>query len=210
MDSDALNLLRTRQRIACEKTAAYIEEKLPLAKPFKNGKDLLEYALSSTLNDGLYCEFGVYKGETINFIADRINGRTVYGFDSFEGLPENWKFDMPKGTFKIDGPPRVRNNVKLIIGLYENTLNDFFSRQNDDCAFVHIDCDLYSSTRTVFESLGDKIKNGTIIVFDEYFNYPGWENGEFKAFREYVKQKNIEYEYLGYCYLWRQAAVIIK
>lgn len=76
--------------------------------------------------------------------------------------------------------------------------------------FLHIDCDLYSSTKVVFDFLKNQIVKGTVIVFDEYFNYPGWQNGEFKAFKEFVIQNNVEYEYLTYNRYHEQVAVIIK
>ena len=57
---------------------------------------------------------------------------------------------------------------------------------------------MYSSTRTIFELLKDKIVSGTVIVFDEYFNYPDWENGEYKAFNEFIKENNLNFEYIGY------------
>jgi hypothetical protein len=50
---------------------------------------------------------------------------------------------------------------------------------------------------------------GTVIVFDEYFNYPGWENHEFKAFQEFVEQTNLKYEYLAYNRRHEQVAVKI-
>jgi hypothetical protein len=75
--------------------------------------------------------------------------------------------------------------------------------------FLHIDCDLYSSTKTIFNLLKGRIVSGTVIVFDEYFNYDGWEKGEYLAFQKYVKENQIKYEYLTYNHLHEQVAVII-
>ena len=72
-----------------------------------------------------------------------------------------------------------------------------------------MDCDLYSSTRDVLNMLTTKITAGTIIAFDEYFNYPGWKNEEFKAFQEWVKGNCVEYEYVTYVDNDRQVAVRI-
>ena len=60
-------------------------------------------------------------------------------------------------------------------------------------AFIHVDCDLYSSTKTIFSLLSDRIVPGTIILFDEYFNYPNWQQHEYKALQEFVDTKNIKY-----------------
>jgi hypothetical protein len=77
-----------------------------------------------TIN-GLIMEFGVYKGESINFIADLLPNRQIYGFDSFEGLPETWRYNFYKGTFKLNNLPEVRKNVVLVKGLFEDTLPKF-------------------------------------------------------------------------------------
>ena len=74
--------------------------------------------------------------------------------------------------------------------------------------FIYIDCDLYSSTKTVFENIRQLIKEGTIIAFVEYFNYPGWQMDEYKAFQEYVKENYLEYEYLAYTD--RESQVCVK
>jgi hypothetical protein len=52
--------------------------------------------------------------------------------------------------------------------------------------------------------------SGTIIIFDEYFNYPGWEVGEFKAFAEFVAEKNVSYRYIAYVPNHQQVAVVIE
>jgi hypothetical protein len=74
---------------------------------------------------------------------------------------------------------------------------------------VHVDCDLYSSTQTVFRHLKDRIVPGTVIAFDEFFNYPGWQDGEAKAFREFIESSGRRFEYLGYVATSQQLAVKI-
>jgi hypothetical protein len=156
-----------------------------------------EYALEQVRNDGLFLEFGVWNGTTINFIAEHHRG-LVHGFDSFEGLPEDWGI-VPKGAYTTDGRiPEVRSNVRLHVGWFDQTLPDFVREHNERVAFLHVDCDLYSSTKTIFKFLGDRIVSGTVIVFDEYFNYPGWREHEYKAFQELVSEKKLHYRYLAY------------
>ena len=65
-------------------------------------------------------------------------------------------------------------------------------------AFLHVDCDVYSSTVDVLRGLAERFQPGTVIVFDEYFNYPGWERHEFKAWQEFISERRVEYAYLGY------------
>jgi hypothetical protein len=51
------------------------------------------------------------------------------------------------------------------------------------------------------------LRPGCIIVFDEYFNYPDWREGEYKAFTEYLARSRRAFEYIGYVRHDRQVAV---
>ena len=198
------------QRRALESTVDYINKNMTNIQSVKNKFQVIDYALSKISNKkGLILEFGVYKCETINYLAKRLSNLKIFGFDSFEGLPENWRDGFPKGTFSLNEIPSVEDNVVLIKGWFEKSIPDFIIQNQDDIVFLHIDCDLYSSTKTIFNNLNNQIKKGTVIVFDEYFNYPGWENGEFKAFQEFVKDNDIQYSYLTYNKLNEQVAIII-
>jgi hypothetical protein len=213
LDEDAKNIDRALQRKALESTINFIlnEKRLIKSKVFENKFELLKYSISQITLDGLIMEFGVYKGETINFIADLLPNRQIYGFDSFEGLPETWRYNFYKGTFKLDNLPKVKENVVLVKGWFEESLPKFIEKhRNTPASFIHIDCDLYSSTKTVFNYLKNNIAAGTIIVFDEFFNYIGWEDGEFKAFYEFVNENNVEFEWLGFVYNHEQVGVKIR
>ncbi|MCC7551729.1 MAG: class I SAM-dependent methyltransferase [Methanobacterium sp.] len=206
---DSRNIGRELQRRALKQTAIFIEENMLKTKSFPNKISLLKYALDISDNNGLYVEFGVYEGVTLNLISSIVKNKIIYGFDSFEGLPEDWRDGFEKGFFKMENLPEVNENTKLVIGMFEDTLPNFVSKHNEKCSFIHVDCDLYSSTTTIFKVLSDKIKKDTVIVFDEFFNYPGWKMGESKAFLEFVNSNNIKFEYIGYSLYDQQVAVRI-
>jgi hypothetical protein len=168
----------------------------------------------------LWLEFGVASGTTINYISKFTTGK-VYGFDSFEGLPEKWRDGFDKGAFNRGGVlPIVNKNVELIKGWFNETLVDFMQQQNKKVSFIHMDADLYSSTKYIFDILKDYIEDGCIIVFDELVNYPGFDgdNGELKAFYEFIGENNVDYEWIGMNgtptgmsgYYHENVAVIIK
>lgn len=199
--------------LASMQTAEYITKNLPTAPMFANRYELLEHIfLDELINvEGMYLEFGVRGGTSINFIAAYNPTKTIYGFDSFEGLPEAWNFYAQAGAFDLGGlMPKVNSNVQLIKGWFDKTLPDFLKDHSEKCAFVHIDSDIYSSAKTVFTELGKKITHGTVIQFDEYFDRPNWQKGEFKAFHEFLDEQNLDYEYIGYCNNGPQCAVRIK
>jgi predicted O-methyltransferase YrrM len=208
---DGQNIERKLQDLALEETARFVAAQMPAVKAFKNDFALLEHALNAAAldNGGLICEFGVFKGTTINYLAS-LTSRQIYGFDSFEGLPETWRPNFEKGRFRLKKLPEVRPNVILYKGWFEDSLPKFLAEHKQPASFLHIDCDLYSSTKTIFRFFHDRIRSGTVIVFDEFFNYPGWQEGEYKAFGEFVTESGLGYEWLGYCCYHEQVAVIIK
>jgi hypothetical protein len=145
--------------------------------------DIFPFALSR-LNEGCICEFGVYKGETINYMASLTPKRKIFGFDSFQGLPVDW--ETPKESF-VTPVPQVKENVKLFVGWFHDTIPKFLEENQDKIAFVNVDCDVYESTKTVLESLDSKITNKTLMYLDDYFVKLNWQNNVFKAFQEFIK-----------------------
>ena len=165
--------------------------KYPLKYVFEN--------INIVKKDGLWLEFGVYSGRTINYISKQREA-IVHGFDSFEGLPEKWRDGFDKGRFNRRGRlPEVNDNVTLIKGWFDKTLVPFLKTNNETITFIHIDCDLYSSTIYVLETLKKKISNGCVIVFDELVNYPGYlgNKGELRALYEFIKNNEISFEWIG-------------
>ena len=200
VDVGRVHPARERALRALQRSVDYIEEKMPDALGFETQRELIENSLRATNIDGHYLEFGVFTGGTIRFIARRINGRIIHGFDSFTGLPEAWSgFSLSRKAFDVGGQlPRVPSNVRLHKGYFEESLPKWMVQNPGPVAFIHLDCDLYSSTKTIFTLLAPRLTPGTIILFDEYFNYPNWERHEFKAFQEFVTAYAIKYTYLAF------------
>ena len=181
--------------------------------------DTLRYSLGLVTLDGPMVELGVNQGGTINFIGSLCPNRSIYGFDSFEGLPEEWVQGggnvLPKGYFGFADPtqlPKVLPNVQLRPGLFSDTLPAFVRDELKDqqIAFLHVDCDLYSSTATAFSALKNNIGQGTVITFDELYNYPNADAHEFKAFQEFLAQTGLKARYLAYNPRYLQVAVQIE
>src|SRR4029077_650516 len=108
-------------------------------------------------------------GATINHLATSypLRGRTLYGFDSFCGLPEPWA-SYQVGHLACE-PPALPANVSLCVVLFSDTLPSFLAAHQGSAALIHLDADLYASTRTVLELLTERIVPGTVIAMDEYF-----------------------------------------
>ncbi len=178
---------------------------MPDAIGFETQREVLDYALSQTTVAGDYLEFGVFKGGTIRYIQKRLRrmGKTdviIHGFDSFEGLPEAWGgSSLVRSTFSTKRKlPRVPRNVVLHQGWFSDSILKWRASVAAPLAFLHVDCDIYSSTVEVLEGLYDRMQVETVIVFDEYFNYPNWKQHEFRTWREFVERHNVTYEYLAF------------
>lgn len=161
--------------------------------------------LASTLINPDYphvLEFGVWNGTTILQLSCQLPDKKIYGFDSFIGLPEDWSYTtLKKGAFSINGsiPQSVLNvpNIKIISGWFNESIPTYLKDANT-VALLHIDCDLYSSTKDIlYSDIRNYIKPGTIIVFDEwYYNMVDTEENrqhEQKLFYEWVKDFNIQF-----------------
>ena len=210
LHTDSKNIHRFRQRQALAETAAFVDEHMASVRSFPDAFTLLTHSMQKTEGiDGPVCEFGVASGRSINHIAKLVPHETVFGVDSFDGLPEDWQGVMPKGTFRRKELPAVRDNVSLIRGLFADTLGSFLEDHAAPVKLLHVDCDFYSSMKTIFERLEARIQPGSVIVFDEYFNYAGRQQHEYKAFADLVQRTGWSFEYLGYCRYGSQLAVRI-
>ncbi len=162
---------------------------------------LMELQTQPTEREFVGLEFGVFKGSSINYFANINSKIPWFGFDSFIGLEEDWSGTaLEKGYFSLGGSlPSVPNNATLVPGWFKDTLPDFIMRNKEKCqvAFLHLDADTYAPTLLVLESLNDLFADGAVIVFDEFFGYPGWQQHESRAWLEFVEMNSREFEYIA-------------
>ncbi len=190
-----------RQR-SVDQSIDYIlsDPRLDDAQVAPNKHETIDAALKATTLDGVVAEFGVYQGTSLTQVARYFDGLTVHGFDSFVGLPESWSGTSEgAGAFDIGGqPPELEvPNVEFHVGFFDTTVPPFATEHKGPFSFVHLDADLYSSTKTVMDGLFDWFVPGTVVVFDEYFGYHGWQKHEHKAFMELLARSGLSYE--GLC-----------
>lgn len=202
----------------------FVKTHLKGAKVFYSDAGVLRYAVEVDLKGppGFWLEMGVGMARTINFIAGLVANDAsmiqVHGFDSFQGLPEDW--DQGDRIFKVKTfslrvptymPPTL-NNVLLYKGLFKDNLPVFRDTilQKEPIRFLHIDCDSYTPTSEVLTILEENIGPGTVIVFDELYNYPNYAVHEWKAFQEFLQRTGYKVEYLAYNVNHEQVAVLIQ
>lgn len=193
---------------AARESEAFILELFPTAPSFPHPYDTLRFGVQQVAVDGMALEFGVATGATLRIITEGLTGHTVHGFDVFTGLPEDWRTGFTMGAFAQESLPEVAG-AELVVGLFEDTLPGFLREHTGPVALLHVDADLYSAAVTVFDQVGPRLVEGSVIVFDEYFNYPGWQGGEHKAWTEFVERTGTGFEYLGYTFDSEQLVVRI-
>ncbi|WP_408898101.1 TylF/MycF/NovP-related O-methyltransferase [Nocardioides sp. R1-1] len=148
-----------------------------------------------------YLEFGVFQGESIRHWSslNKNPESRFYGFDSFEGLPEDWKrFDgqMVKSHFDVDGalPDIDDDRVSFVPGWFQHTLDSFLEKFEPQGQLVlHVDSDLYSSALYVLTRLDALLVPGTIVIFDEFSSVLN----EFQALDNYCSAYMREYDVLA-------------
>jgi predicted O-methyltransferase YrrM len=195
---------------AARDSADFIYENMADAVIFRDRVEFWRHVLRQLPPEGQLLEVGVFQGLSINMIADdrlaRGDSRLVHGFDSFEGLEEDWSGEaLPAGFFNQGGRlPGVRSNVRLHKGWVQDTLAPFMASADDKrIALLHIDTDTYTPARYTLDAAAPFLGPGSIIVFDELIGYPNWQQHEYKALGECLSPDR--YRFIGFTS--RQAAI---
>jgi hypothetical protein len=169
---------------------------------FLSKNNIRHYAIKEALKNHrpefTYLEFGVFKGETLRLFSKYLKEKkaVIYGFDSFQGLNENWQGTrMMKGFFSNNGKiPKINKNCKIVKGKVQDTLDNFIkNKKNLKINFLHMDLDTYPSTKFTLNKIKKYLINDSYILFDELYNMEGWKSGEFKALIEIFKKNEFKY-----------------
>jgi len=135
-----------------------------------------------------YLEFGVAWGESFKWWLQKNNHAesSFYGFDTFDGLPEDWG-PFKKGAFSSNQAlPDIGNDnrARFLKGLFQQTLPEFVKEFNNNKRnVIMMDADLFSATLYTLTTLAPYLKKGDIIFFDE-FVVP---THEFKAYQDFIQ-----------------------
>lgn len=167
---------------------------------------VLEHTIGQVADTpGLRLEFGVWQGKSIRLCADAQKGAHWFGFDSFEGFPDDGRIDWQK-PFKVIELPDTPSNVTLVKGYFSETLDPFLADTPGEVAFVNVDCDIYSSTVDVFTALEKhgRLKPGLVIFFDELINYVDYMWNESRALWEMLERTGFGIEWIAYDHKLRQ------
>tara|TARA_B100000497_G_scaffold104116_1_gene119619 strand:- start:470 stop:2146 length:1677 start_codon:yes stop_codon:yes gene_type:complete len=175
-----------------------------LPKLYFNKWQFLEAIADKSLKNRPFYEFGVWRGTTFKFLT-KIFGEG-YGFDTFEGLPEDWHKEK-MGTYSSSKKIPKIDGGKFIVGKFDETLPNFFSVSRPRASVINFDADLYTSTKCALTHSKSVIDGKTILIFDEFFMNQNWEEDEFKALEEFCAINLFTYTVLAICFFSKQVAI---
>ena len=165
---------------------------------------LFDQMIKISENNRPFYEFGVWKGEAFKYLIKTF--KKGYGFDTFEGLPEDWHY-RKAGSYSSEGKiPKVEGG-EFIKGNFNDTLPDFFSVPRPMASIINFDADLYSSTICALNFAQSVIDKDTILIFDEFIINKNWEQDEYRALEEFCATNNYEYKVIGISFFTKQVAL---
>ena len=176
----------------------WLNEKGFEAKPRYATREDLYKAIAERIRHEqvVYLEFGVYKGKSLKEWSKLLNHprNKLFGFDSFEGLPEQWNRTNSIGAFSLHGNVPVFDDSRIVLhkGWFEETLPRFVVPPHERLV-INLDADLYSSSLLVLRRLRSEIRPGTILIFDEFVD----RNHELKAFDEFLTESALRFRFLA-------------
>jgi len=177
-------------------------------------KQLLE-STKKILLDGHWCEFGVRQGRSLKWLIEEYPHQVIHAFDSWEGLPEDWNHGTGKVADMSCDPPTVPGHIQLHKGWFKDTLPVWKQKHKGPIAFLHMDADIYSSTKEVLTALDEQIVTGTVITFDEFCNFrlsrkmSKWPDHEFMALVDWLDECHRQIKPINRNWAYQASCVVL-
>ena len=159
-----------------------------------NRWSIFDLAVSLSDRSRPFYEFGVWMGDSFRYLMKSY--KKGFGFDTFEGLPEDWR-SVPKGSYSSFGKVPDTPGGEFIVGDFDKTLPSFFASERPIAALINLDADLYASTLSALKNARSVIDEQTVIIFDELIINQDWQQDEFKALNEFCALFDLQYEVLA-------------
>ena len=160
------------------------------------------YDTFASVPGGFWVEFGVFRGNTLEAAHANLSKQqkftgTIAGFDSFEGLPEDWLRHFKAGSFGEQKDlftmvrKRLPDEIELHKGWFQDTIPAFLTAHPEEpAAVVHLDGDLFVSATIPLSTLDERIIPGTHLIFDELILYPDYQKHEIMSLWLWMKQRH--------------------
>lgn len=201
MATNPIDLLTDASKVeSFEHFKEHMEQSMLFRNKDRNRTYAIRRAIENGIAGGLYVEFGVAGGDGCRLFGEALapHGLKLTGFDSFEGLEEDWtgiQSGREAGAFTQAGKlPKVPETVTLVKGWVQDTLPGYLKDTGKaPFSFLHMDMDTYTPTAYAMKAVKPRLKKGTVILFDELYGYPGWRHHEYKALQETLSDGDYRY-----------------
>ncbi len=188
----------TAQIAAGQTSAAWIAQHAGDVASFGRRHEMLDKICQDPIPDGALAEFGVFTGAVTRFLRPRFPDRPYHAFDSFRGMPQGMALAVAAGDFDLGGAvPELPPDTTVHPGWFDDTIPAFHKASADTLALVYIDCEIYASVKTVLDNLYNRFAIGAIIAFDDWYNFPNWEQHSHKALNELVERTGAQFTPIG-------------
>ncbi|GJM12285.1 MAG: hypothetical protein DHS20C12_06880 [Pseudohongiella sp.] len=182
----------------------WVTEFQELPELYFNRWSLFDSVIASSVQDRPFYEFGVFRGQAFKYLIATF--KQGFGFDTFEGLPEDW-YAEKAGSYSSAGKIPEIAGGEFVAGKFEDTLPEFFSQPRQVASVINFDADLYSSTLCALNHSKCVMDSQTILVFDELIVNENWEQDEYRALNEFCAANNLTYELLAISFFTKQVAI---
>ncbi|MBL97834.1 MAG: hypothetical protein CMF52_08460, partial [Legionellales bacterium] len=182
-----------------------------LPKLYFNQWRFYDAVFENSIKSRPFYEFGVWRGHSFNYLINLY--KRGYGFDTFEGLPSDWRLgslNEKKGSYSARGSVPQIQGGQFIKGPFEQTLPEFFTHERPLAALINFDADLYSSTICALNFSKRVIDQDTVLIFDELIINEDWENHEYKALNEFCASQGLTYDVVALSLTTKQVAVKLR
>ena len=159
-----------------------------------NRWSMFDSAIRQADPDRPFYEFGVWMGDSFRYLIDHFPHG--FGFDTFDGLPEDWH-GLPRGSYTSFGEVPNILGGEFVVGEFKDTLPVFFATRRLKAGLMNFDADLYSSTISALTEASSVIDERTMLIFDEFIVNHNWEQDEYRALEEFCRQRGASYEVLA-------------
>jgi len=169
-----------------------------------NRWSMFDHAVELSDTSRPFYEYGVWMGDSFKYLMQYF--KKGYGFDTFLGLPEDWR-SVPKGAYSSFGKVPNIDGGEFIVGEFKNSLPEFFAKPRPLAGLINFDADLYASTLCALVNSKSIIDEKTVLIFDEFIINSGWEHDEFRALEEFCKANGLDYEVIAVSLYTKQVMV---
>ena len=172
-----------------------------------NRWSVFDFAIKNSVKSRAFYEFGVWMGESFRYLEKYYS--KSFGFDTFEGLPEDWH-DVPSGSYSSFGKIPKIGQGEFIVGEFSQSLPNFFRKKQPLAGLLNFDADLYSSTSCALENSKSVIDDASVLVFDELIVNENWEQDEYKAVQEFCHKFNLKYDVMCVSLFTKQVVLKVR